>query len=205
MFHKHPQPTFAFHDLRYNSVEQVSRSLVHPAAHRIAQAIPSSHELGHSLAIDGTPWGVFADLASVRDGTAYFFVCSSEALGGGVVPANKFLFEGVVACELATAPEAWRHILKLYLKHVSENAPLVSYSAPGPMPKGDLPWLAYFCTPVATRLLPGEKNSLVAVAKVAGLALLARCEQGIRSSVAAGREFLPDPEAYPELLLDSED
>ena len=73
------------------------------------------------------------------------------------------------------------------------------------MPKGDLPWIVFFWTPLATRLLPEEKSSLVTIAKAAGIALLARCEQGIRSSVAAGREFVPDPEQYPELLFDSGD
>ena len=204
MLQNPPNPTFAFRDLRYDSVEQVPRNLAHPAAHKIAQVIPASHELGHSLEVDGTPYGLFVDLDSVKNGTIYYFLSSNVPLGNGVVPANNFLFEGVAACELATAPEAYRHIFKFYLRAVSKNPPLVSFSAPGAMPKSDLPWIVFFCTPLATRLLPEEKNSLAAIAKAVGIALLALCEQGIRSSVAAGREFIPDPEAYPELLLDSE-
>jgi hypothetical protein len=194
-----PRPTFAFHEIRYGGIEQVPRSLVHPAAPEIARAIPASHECQCSVPVDGTPFALFADLTSVSNGTAYFFFCSSTRLGGGVVPANKFLFEGVTACELATAPEAWRAIMRCYLKAVAHNPPLVSFSAPGAMPH-TVPWLAGFRTPEVNRISKGEKDSLLAAVRSAGVVLLARCEQGVRSSVAAGRDFRLDPEEYPELL-----
>lgn len=205
MLPQHPHPTFAFHDLRYGSVEQVPRSLIHPAAREIAQAIPASHECWSSVPVDGTRFALFADLTSVQSGNAFLFLCARAPLGGGVVPVGTTLYEAVVAVELATAPQVWRHILRYYLKAVAKNPPLVTFSAPGPMPQGDLPWLAGFSSPEANRLANEERDSLLAAVKSAGLALLARCEQGVRGSVAAGREFIPDPDEYPELLLDSED
>jgi hypothetical protein len=205
MLPKHPQPIIAFHDLRYGSTKHVPRNFVHPAARELERIIPASHECGHSLLVDGTPFALYSDLTTLAEGNAYFFLCSGDSPGGGVVPENKLLFEGVTACELATAPEVWRPIMRYYLRTVAKNPPLFTFSAPGPMPKSDLPWVAFFCTPTATCLPSEERNSLIAIAKAAGIALLVRCQQGIRSSRAAGREFRLDPEEYPELLIDSED
>src|SRR5271167_1255202 len=96
------QSTFAFHDLRNGTVEQVPRSLIHPAAQEIAQSIPASHACWSSVPVHGTSYALFADLTSVLAGNAFLFLCARAPLGGGMVPVGTTLFEAVVACELAT-------------------------------------------------------------------------------------------------------
>jgi hypothetical protein len=187
------------HELRFGRITNVPQHLTHPAKTEIARAIPAAHHGRCMIPIEGTGLELFAEETTIADGNAWFFVAAHSPLAGGKVAVGTQLYAATVACQLATAPIAWRHVVSRYIAAMAKAAPLCTFSAPGPMPR-NMPWMSGFPSSEYLRLSAEERNTVLTIVRLVGLALLEKCTAASERAKANGGDFVPNSDQYLELL-----
>lgn len=191
------RPFFSY-DLRTGGFDCLQRLWRHPLQGPVAAAIQRSQSEDGVVEIVGTSFGLFASPNSVQDGNAPFCLLANSPMGEGRMTADTILYGGVVACQLATAPIAWRHAIRFYLEQVAIAPPLLSFNAPGPMPV-TMPWLCGFMMVEGDKLTKDERATLSALVHLTGIILLKMCEQACEEAEKNGRAPELNLERYPEL------
>lgn len=196
-----PIPTVAMHSLRDGRIARVSRSPVgHPLSKAVISALIGGAHGNCSVEIPGTPFRAYASFKTLSDGTAFWWVCAGQSLGNGKVREQSILYYCCTAAQLATAPLAWRHIMQIYLENLVIAPPHLTFNAPRPMPKTELPWGCGFYTDESIHLLPAERKELDVIIALAAGYVANRCGDGCAAAHQRGRFPQVDTELFPELL-----
>jgi len=191
--------TVSSHDFRNGQVIQVPRELRHPLLDGLKALLLMSHQQRALVPLESTPFRLYADLSTLGDGNAFFVVDTLMTLGAGHVPADTILYTGATACQLATAPLAWRGVMQRYIKYAA-LAPLGNtLGAPSLMPRS-MPWICGFSRRGHDYLTKAEREILYTVLQLAGLTLLRQCEDAVRQAAQRGALPIADPVQFPELI-----
>ncbi len=191
-------PPFIHYNLRTGGCIQAPRAWEHPLKGAVEAAIRRSQHEDGAVEVTGTPFALFASQNTLHDGNAPFCLTASAPLGGGRVPTDSNVYAAVVACQLATAPLGWRHILRYYLGRVAVAPPLSSFGAPGPMPQA-MPWLCGFLVAEADPITKDERATLAALIRLTGAILLRECERACQEVANSGGAPEANPDQFPEL------
>ena len=188
----------SFYDFRRGGVTQVPRDTEPKLQDALKAVLQTSYQQRALVPLEGTPFRLFADHSTLGDGNAFFIIDTSERLGKGYVAPDTTLCSVGVACQLATAPLAWRGVIGRYISYVAKAPFGASLNALGCMPQS-LPWLCGYSPQERDRLTPAESESLNRVIHAAGLVLLEQCEAGARKTARTNGPIPVDPECFPEL------
>jgi hypothetical protein len=148
----------SFYDFRRGGVTQVPRDDNTQLRDSLKQVLQTSFQQRALVPIEGTPFRVFADLSTLCDGNAFYIIDTRERMGSGYVPPDTTLCSVGVACQLATAPLAWRGVIGRYISYVATAPFGTSLNAQGCMPQS-LPWLCGFSPKECEKLTPDESAS----------------------------------------------
>lgn len=188
----------SFYDFRRGRVTQVPRDDNVHLRDALSQVIQTSYEQRALVPIEGTPFRIYADRSTLCDGNAFYIIDSSERMGNGYVAPDTTLCSVGVACQLATAPLAWRGVIGRYISYVASAPFSTSLNAQGCMPQA-VPWLCGFSPYECEKFTPNENDSCCQIMQLAGLILLEQCEEAVRKRTQKTGPIPVEPERYLEL------
>ena len=188
----------SFYDFRRGGVTQVPRDDNTKLRDTLKHVLQTSFQQRALVPIEDTPFRIFADLSTLCDGNAFYIIDTSLRMGSGYVAPDTTLCSVGVACQLATAPLAWRGVIGRYISYIASAPFGTSLNAQGCMPQS-LPWLCGFSPFEREKLTQTESESLNRIMQLAGLILLEQCEEGVRKTVQKNGPILVEPQRYPEL------
>jgi hypothetical protein len=190
-------PMAPLHNLLSGVTAQFPRKLDHPKKKAVISAIVGAEYQKSFVDVIGTAFSLYVNMDTVvPDGTGYFWICFKPGDGR---EDGTVLYTGAVACQLATAPLAWRHIMAKYLDFVSEFKGQQACHAPGLMPRDSLPWACGFNSDASFSLSREERADLYALIVLSSLYLMDRCEHGFALGLKAGHTLAVDSDLFPEL------
>jgi hypothetical protein len=191
-------PPLIHHDLRFGRVNPIARPFGHPLQGAVAMAVDRSLREQALFTVDGTSFAVSANMSTHEDGNAGFTFMTATPIGDGRLPAEALLYVGALACHFPSAPLAWRHVLRIYLREVASAPLLRCFCAPGFMPR-TMPWLAGYAAANSDALTNDERENLIVLVRLTGMVLLQRCERACEEAAMAGSLMATDPKRFPEL------
>ena len=197
----HPQKsslTLHHQDLRFGSIFRLPCHLTHALQPAASVAVSLAEMSDSYIRVEGTKFILHVQTKTAEDGNLALSVGSGAGLGNGSLPANSELYYGSLACQLSTAPLAWRQIQHIYLAHMLESPATARFLAPGLMPQ-TLPWLCGFPTMSAAGLTKEEFTSLLVLVRIVSLILLERGRAAIHQAAARGYVPVVDPKRFLEL------
>ena len=106
-------------DLRVGWSQQVPLDLQHPWKPALAEAIArASQNRGTAFQAAGTSFLVETNVEHQADGNLSFSVANAGPLATCNLPPGRILYTACVACQVTTAPLAWRFIRQQYLNQM---------------------------------------------------------------------------------------
>ena len=195
-FHHHS--TVPIYDFASGAVTQSPRDLKLSVQKALKPILYASDKHKALMPLDGTPFRVYGNFGTVADGNALVSIDTGLALGNGQIPADTILYTVGVACQLATAPLAWRTLNNRYIQSVAAAPFGFSLGSIGMMPK-KMPWCCGFPSSLNQKLTKHEQELLGIVIQIVSVTTLTECEAGVRLSLEAGKCPNVDPERFIEL------
>ena len=195
-------PTFEpidFHDIRTGRTGQLWRDQPTDFSKAIEASIGASNDIALPVLVADFRFLFYADVRrAYPDGNALLRVEVGDSISGPELPLGTPLYTGVAAAQLATAPLAWRCLVRDYLRAAASSPRGSIWGALGPMPRR-LPWVAGFYSNACSALVHQDRETLDRIIEDGVRGLLLRCEAGVKKSVAEGHVARLDPDEFHEL------